>query len=106
MTANPRMPTASAATASAATASPTALRTTRPLTLLPCPPLAPSGAPAAVTARVGGVSSGPYATLNLSLSVGDDPALVLENRRRLGGGLSRRPGGVVFRAPGAGGRGP
>ena len=35
-----------------------------------------------VTTRRGGVSAGPYASLNLSLNVGDDPAHVLENRRR------------------------
>jgi len=35
-----------------------------------------------VTGRDGGVSGGPYATLNLSLGVGDDAALVVENRRR------------------------
>jgi YfiH family protein len=44
-----------------------------------------------VTTRCGGVSAGPYASLNLSLNVGDDPAHVLENRRRavaaLGAGL-------------------
>ena len=44
-----------------------------------------------VTTRSGGVSAGPYASLNLSLNVGDDPAHVLENRRRalaaLGAGL-------------------
>jgi purine-nucleoside/S-methyl-5'-thioadenosine phosphorylase / adenosine deaminase len=33
--------------------------------------------------RAGGVSVGPYATLNLSLGVGDDEAAVRENRRRL-----------------------
>lgn len=33
--------------------------------------------------RVGGVSVGPYATLNLSLGVGDEEAAVRENRRRL-----------------------
>jgi YfiH family protein len=35
-----------------------------------------------VTGRDGGVSGGPYATLNLSLAVGDLPDRVLENRRR------------------------
>ena len=44
-----------------------------------------------VTTRRGGVSAGPYASLNLSLNVGDDPAHVLENRCRalaaLGAGL-------------------
>ena len=49
-----------------------------------------------VTARVGGVSDGPYATLNLSLSVGDDPARVLENRRRLAQALGAGPEDFVF----------
>jgi len=51
-----------------------------------------SGVDVAVTTRHGGVSSGPYATLNLALHVGDEPADVLENRRRaaaaMGAGLS------------------
>jgi purine-nucleoside/S-methyl-5'-thioadenosine phosphorylase / adenosine deaminase len=37
---------------------------------------------AGVTTRAGGVSGGPYASLNLGLHVGDDPAAVLENRTR------------------------
>jgi polyphenol oxidase len=37
---------------------------------------------AVVTTRAGGVSRGVYGSLNLSLSVGDDPELVVENRRR------------------------
>src|ERR687893_205942 len=37
---------------------------------------------ALVTTRHGGLSSGVYDSLNLSLGVGDDPALVVENRRR------------------------
>jgi polyphenol oxidase len=35
----------------------------------------------AFTSRVGGVSSGVYASLNLGVSTGDDPELVEENRR-------------------------
>jgi YfiH family protein len=66
---------------------------TGPLRLLAWPALDASGADAVVTARSGGVSRGPYASLNLSFSVGDDPGRVLENRRRLaaafGAGLSR-----------------
>jgi hypothetical protein len=34
--------------------------------------------------RVGGVSDGPFASLNLGGAVGDDPARVRENQRRLG----------------------
>lgn len=36
----------------------------------------------AVTTRHGGVSRGPFASLNLGLHVGDEPEAVLENRRR------------------------
>jgi YfiH family protein len=75
---------------------PASIRTAGALRLLTWPALDASGADAAVTARDGGVSSGPYATLNLSLSVGDDPAAVLENRRRLAAGLSVDPGAFVF----------
>lgn len=35
------------------------------------------------TERTGGVSSAPYASLNLGTHVGDDPAAVAENRRRV-----------------------
>lgn len=38
----------------------------------------------AISTRHGGVSNGPYATLNLGYHVGDNPASVTENRRRLG----------------------
>jgi YfiH family protein len=37
----------------------------------------------AVTSRAGGVSRPPYDTLNLGSHVGDDPAAVAENRRRV-----------------------
>ena len=66
------------------------------LALLTWPVLDASGADAAVTARSGGVSSGPYATLNLSLSVGDDPGCVLANRRRLAAGFGASPEDFVF----------
>ena len=36
------------------------------------------------TNRTGGVSTGAFSSLNLALHVGDEPALVLENRRVLG----------------------
>jgi polyphenol oxidase len=35
--------------------------------------------------RVGGVSEGPYESLNLGIFTGDDPQRVVENRRRLAG---------------------
>lgn len=41
------------------------------------------GVTAVVTTRHGGVSTGPYASLNLGDHVGDDPGAVQENRRRL-----------------------
>lgn len=37
----------------------------------------------AFPARTGGVSEGPFESLNLGISTGDEPALVSENRRRL-----------------------
>ncbi len=40
-----------------------------------------------LTARAGGVSRGPYASLNLGDHVGDDPDAVAENRRRLADAL-------------------
>jgi len=42
-----------------------------------------TGAEAAVTPRRGGVSAGPYESLNLSFAVGDDPDAVRENRQRV-----------------------
>ncbi|HEX6996750.1 MAG TPA: peptidoglycan editing factor PgeF [Gammaproteobacteria bacterium] len=44
---------------------------------------APPGVRAWVSERGGGVSAGRYAGLNLGTHVGDDPAAVAENRRRL-----------------------
>lgn len=44
---------------------------------------APVSVRATVTTRAGGVSSGPWTSLNLATHVGDDPAAVAENRRRL-----------------------
>ena len=56
---------------------------------------------AVVTGRHGGVSIGPFASLNLALHVGDDPARVLENRRRARGGARRQPRRPGGRRPGA-----
>lgn len=44
---------------------------------------APSWVRAVTTTRAGGVSEGPYASLNLAAHVEDAPAVVAENRRRL-----------------------
>jgi YfiH family protein len=49
-----------------------------------------------VTTLHGGVSSGPYASLNLGLHVGDEAADVLENRRRAASALGAGPGDFVF----------
>lgn len=43
---------------------------------------APGGVAFAFTERTGGVSEGPFASLNLGASSGDDPACVAENRAR------------------------
>jgi polyphenol oxidase len=43
---------------------------------------APAGVGAVMSTRHGGVSTGPYASLNLGRSVGDDPAAVAQNRER------------------------
>jgi YfiH family protein len=50
--------------------------------IAPAAPLAPA-IHTLTTTRSGGVSTGPYASLNLGNGVGDDPAAVIENRRRL-----------------------
>jgi len=54
------------------------------------------GLDAFVTTRAGGVSAGPYESLNLSLSVGDDPRAVLENRRRTAAAIDADPGDFIF----------
>jgi len=54
----------------------------------------PASAWFGMATRVGGVSAGPYASLNLSLGVGDDDDAVRENRRRL-----RRAAGVPDGGP-------
>jgi YfiH family protein len=46
----------------------------------------------AFSTRIGGVSRGPHASLNLGLSVGDDPERVAENARRLARALELSPG--------------
>jgi YfiH family protein len=52
---------------------------------------APSNVRALCTTRGGGVSQGPFASLNLGDHVGDDPAHVAQNRERLHRTLGARP---------------
>jgi hypothetical protein len=44
-----------------------------------------------MSTRSGGISAGPYASLNLGAAVGDDAAAVAENRRRFATRLGARP---------------
>jgi len=52
---------------------------------------APARVKSLVTTRQGGVSAGPYASLNLGLHTGDDEAAVHANRARLRGCLGAEP---------------
>ena len=52
---------------------------------------APSNVKAFVTTRAGGVSSGPYATLNIGFSTADERRAVETNRARLGALLPAEP---------------
>lgn len=52
---------------------------------------APANVCALVTTRHGGISSGPYASLNLGTRTDDDPAAVAENRARLQAHLPQPP---------------
>ena len=45
--------------------------------------------------RAGGVSTGPYASLNASTSGGDDPAAVATNRKRAARAIGRDPDGLL-----------
>jgi hypothetical protein len=54
------------------------------------------GARAAFSSRLGGVSEGAWAELNLGYLTGDDPAAVRENRRRLAAALGLAPERVVI----------
>lgn len=56
----------------------------------------PDGIRAVCTTRLGGVSEGDYASLNMGLHVGDDAAAVLENRRRVFRALDLDPHRAVF----------
>lgn len=59
--------------------------------LLRAPTLADDGVVHGFTTRLGGISTRPYATLNLGRGVGDAPALVTENRRRALASLGADP---------------
>ncbi len=52
---------------------------------------APANVGALMTTRIGGVSTGPYASLNLGANVGDADEAVTENRRRLNAFLPAAP---------------
>lgn len=61
------------------------------LPLLRARSLSPLGFAHAFSTRAGGVSTGPFASLNLGTAVGDDPAHVLENHRRLADAVGYDP---------------
>lgn len=54
------------------------------------------GGSVAFSTRCGGVSEGPFASLNVGLLTGDDPDAVRENRRRLSAALALEPARVVI----------
>ena len=56
---------------------------------------------AAVSCRDGGVSQGFFTSLNMGLHVGDDPSLVVENRKRFFDALGRRQQNTHQLQPGA-----
>ena len=62
-----------------------------PLSLVSSVVLAPHG----FFTRIGGVSTGPFASLNCSLSGQDDRAAVLENRARAARAIGAEPDGLV-----------
>ena len=70
-------------------------RQVRGLEVLTWPAFDAFGVDVLVTTRRGGISAGPYASLNLSFNVGDEPAAVLENRRRAAVALGARLDDVV-----------
>jgi len=65
------------------------------LPVLGFPELSEAGVTAFVTTRNGGVSAGPFATLNLAFHVGDDPARVRVNRARVAARLGVDAGTFV-----------
>lgn len=79
-----------------APAAETSLRRMGGLEVLTWPALDGLGVEAFVTTRAGGVSAGPYESLNIGLTVGDDPEAVLENRRRVAAAVGVDLGNFVF----------
>jgi YfiH family protein len=80
----------------AAATIPTRLRQRAGLHVLTWPALGPLPVDAIVTTRHGGVSTGRYATLNLSFNVGDETAHVHENRNRVAAALDADLTDFVF----------
>jgi len=72
------------------------LRQRAGLPVLTWPAFGPLPVDAVVTTRRGGVSAGPYATLNLSFGVGDEAANVRENRDRVAAALGTNLATFVF----------
>ncbi len=70
--------------------------TGRGVSLLEWPDADSLGAGVAVSTRHGGVSDGPYASLNLALHVGDDPERVGTNRERAARAFGVDPDALVF----------
>ncbi len=66
------------------------------VSLLEWPEAAALGADVAVTTRHGGVSDGPFGSLNLGLHVGDDPHRVITNRERAAHAFGVDLDAVVF----------
>lgn len=64
--------------------------------VLRSPLLLASGFCHAFFTRLGGVSQPPWDSLNFLASVGDDPAAVVENRRRAASALGLRPDSLYF----------
>jgi len=52
---------------------------------------APASVKALITTRAGGISTGPFASLNLGLRAGDDPQAVAANRESLNSHLPQQP---------------
>jgi len=80
----------------AATTAGAGLRRHGGLDVLAWPAFDAAGVDAIVTTRRGGVSAAPYATLNLALHVGDEPADVLANRRRVAAAIGADLADFVF----------